>query len=275
MSEHADGPKTWHYGLIARWWAEFNEPDPDELAFYRSCIERYGEPALDLACGTGRLLLPLLAAGLDVDGIDLSEDMLALAREAAERQGLEPRLLRQAMGELDLPRRYRTVYICDSFGIGGRRADDREMLRRVHGALEAGGALIFSHDLPYADAAQWACWLPEGRRELPRPWQESGERRRAADGDEIELTGRLFDVNPSTQVVTMQMRPRLYRDGAMVKEEEHTIRIAMYFREELLSMLAHAGFSSVEVQAPYSGRSATAEDTSLVFIARRNGGAVT
>ncbi|MGI8929893.1 MAG: hypothetical protein ACR2F5_01145, partial [Candidatus Limnocylindria bacterium] len=170
---------------------------------------------------------------------------------------------------LSLPRSYRTVYICDSFGIGGRRADDREMLRRVHGALEPGGALIFSHDLPYADAAHWACWLPEGRRELPRPWQESGERHRAADGDEIELTGRLFDVDPSTQVVTMQMRPRLYRDGAMVREEEHTIRIAMYFREELLSMLAHAGFSSVEVQAPYSGRSATAEDTSLVFIARR------
>ena len=26
-----DKPHTWHYGLVARWWAEFNEPDPDEL----------------------------------------------------------------------------------------------------------------------------------------------------------------------------------------------------------------------------------------------------
>ena len=26
-------PQTWHYGLVARWWAEFNAPDPDELAF--------------------------------------------------------------------------------------------------------------------------------------------------------------------------------------------------------------------------------------------------
>ncbi len=30
-----DAPQIWHYGLIARWWAEFNEPDPAELAFYR------------------------------------------------------------------------------------------------------------------------------------------------------------------------------------------------------------------------------------------------
>jgi len=34
-------------------------------------------------------------------------------------------------------------------------------------------------------------------------------------------------------------------------------------------MLAHAGFASVELQAPYSGRPATADDTSVVFIARR------
>ena len=78
-----DGPQTWHYGLIARWWAEFNVAAPEELAFYRSIIEHHGQPALDLACGTGRLLLPLLRAGLDVDGCDLSPDMLALCREQA------------------------------------------------------------------------------------------------------------------------------------------------------------------------------------------------
>jgi len=275
VTETAESPQTWHYGLIARWWAEFNESDPEELAFYRGCIERFGQPALDVACGTGRLLVPLLAAGVDVDGIDLSDDMLAFARDAAQQRGYQPRLLRQAMGELEPPRTYRTVYICDSFGIGGRRADDQTMLRRIHDVLEPGGALVFSHDLPHDDPAQWAYWLPDRRRELPQPWSEGGDRRRAANGEEIELGGRIFDLDPSSQVVTMQMRPRLYRDGALVSEEEHTIRIALYFRQELLAMLADAGFRSVEVQAPYAGRAATADDTSLVFIARRNGAAVT
>ena len=75
---------TWHHGLMARWWAEFGEPEVAELSFYRGAIERFGEPALDLACGAGRLLLPLVEAGLDVDGVDLSTDMLAQARLLAD-----------------------------------------------------------------------------------------------------------------------------------------------------------------------------------------------
>src|SRR5688500_8289018 len=68
--------QTWHYGLVARHWAENNTTGP-EIAFYLRMIERYGQPALDAGCGTGRLLIPFLRTGLDVDGCDVSEDMLA------------------------------------------------------------------------------------------------------------------------------------------------------------------------------------------------------
>ena len=72
-------PQTWHYGLIAQHWAEFENHslDAPDVAYYREQIERYGEPALDLACGTGRLLLDYLQDGLDVDGCDISPDMVA------------------------------------------------------------------------------------------------------------------------------------------------------------------------------------------------------
>lgn len=58
-------PQVWHYGLVAQWWAEFNESGP-EITYFQKLIERYGQPALDVGCGTGRLLLPYLRAGLDV-----------------------------------------------------------------------------------------------------------------------------------------------------------------------------------------------------------------
>ena len=77
----AGDAQTWHYGVVARWWAEFNVDGP-EIDYFRVFVEA-GQPALDAACGTGRLLIPYLHAGLDVDGSDISPDMLALCRERA------------------------------------------------------------------------------------------------------------------------------------------------------------------------------------------------
>ena len=94
-------PQTWHFGVVARWWAEFNTSGP-EIAYFQTYVEA-GQPALDLACGTGRLLIPYLHAGLDVDGCDISPDMLALCRERAEREGLSPNLHLGAMHHLDMP----------------------------------------------------------------------------------------------------------------------------------------------------------------------------
>jgi SAM-dependent methyltransferase len=73
---------------------------------------------LDLACGTGRLLIPYLRAGLDVDGCDVSADMVALCREKAAREGLSPTLFVQAMHELDPLRRYKAIFVCGAFGLG-------------------------------------------------------------------------------------------------------------------------------------------------------------
>ena len=66
MRDVSDETGTWHYGLIARWWAEFNTAEPAELAYLEAAIRRFGQPALDLGCGTGGLLIPLLATGLDI-----------------------------------------------------------------------------------------------------------------------------------------------------------------------------------------------------------------
>lgn len=55
--------QVWHYGLVARYWCEFQTEGGQEAAYYKKLIETSGQPALDLGCGTGRLLLPYLQAG--------------------------------------------------------------------------------------------------------------------------------------------------------------------------------------------------------------------
>jgi len=56
---------------------------------------------LDLGCGTGRLLVPFARRGYDVIGVDLSQEMLAVAREKAEAAGVRVRLLHANLAELD------------------------------------------------------------------------------------------------------------------------------------------------------------------------------
>ena len=266
-----EGTGSWHYGLIARWWAEFNEPEPEELAYYGAAIRRYGEPALDLGCGTGRILIPLVAEGLDVDGVDVSADMIGHARAASDRLGLVPGLAVMSGHELDLPRRYRTIYVCGVFGIGGRRDQDRELLGRAYRHLEPGGAFVLWHELPFAglDAGGWALWLEGGRDELPRAWREQGERRRTADGDEIELIRRLVALDPLAQRHDLEMRAQLWREGALIAEELGSLSENLYFAQEILLLLEATGFEAPRIEAGYTGREASPDDATLVFIARR------
>ncbi|HYO42165.1 MAG TPA: class I SAM-dependent methyltransferase [Candidatus Limnocylindrales bacterium] len=259
---------TWHHGLMTRWWSEVNALRPEELAYYRGAIERYGEPALDLGCGTGRLLVALLATGLDVDGLDVSADMLAAARRVGEAHGLamDGRLARGAFHELAPARRYRTIVCCDSFGIGGSRSADAMALQRVHDALEPDGALVFSIDV-LTDAA--AAVPADPTVVYPMPWPESRPRARLADGDELELLTRTCAMDAVERVETMEVRIRLWHDDVLVAEEQGRLLSTAYTVTELRAMLVDAGFADVVVEGVYSGLPATADDETVVIIARR------
>lgn len=264
--------RTWHYGLVARWWAEFNRDGP-EIEFFRPYLEA-GQPALDAACGTGRLLIPYLQAGIDVDGSDISPDMLGLARARALREGLDPpNLYAQAMHELDLPRRYRTILVCGGFGLGGVPAHDIDGLRRIYEHLAPGGTFVLDNEVPYADAHLWKFWPRAERPELPRPWRDEGTRRVGSDGTEYELRSRVVAFDPLAQNVTIEMKAAIWSGGERVVEEEHELRMTLYFTPEIELMLAATGFVDVELRAGYEDRPPTGDDDFVVFVARKPGAA--
>jgi SAM-dependent methyltransferase len=236
--------RTWHYGLVARWWSEFDEGGVD-VEFFQNVVERCGEPALDAGCGTGRLLIPCLRSGRDVDGTDVSSDMLDWCALAAAAEGLKANLYEQAMHKLDLPRRYRTIFLCGSFGLGGTRATDLVGLRRIHSHLEPGGTLLMDHHLPRSD------WdhghASAGDLQLPAPWPDLGIRRRTSTGTELELKARLFAVDPLERAITREISIREFADGTEVAHETGSIVICGYSTAEVGTALESAGFRHVEV----------------------------
>ena len=81
---------TWHHGLIARWWDEFNRDwRGSEIEYFKNVIQRSGQPALDVGCGTGRILVPCVEAGIEVHGTDISNEMIRLCRARLISLGLD------------------------------------------------------------------------------------------------------------------------------------------------------------------------------------------
>jgi SAM-dependent methyltransferase len=262
-------PQTWHYGLVADWWAEFNVDGP-EIEYFGRFVEQ-GQPALDAGCGAGRLLLPWLKAGYDVDGCDVSPDMIDRCRARARAEGLDPTLLVQLLHELDPPRRYRTIVACGVLGLGSTREQDQEALRRFHRFLEPDGTLLLDNEVPYGGHVRWSLWQRRERERtpLPEPWPESGERRTAADGSEYELRVRALAVDPLDQTVKLELRAEKRREGELVAAEEHVLSMRGYLRDELLLMLEHAGFHDVDVRGDYTDEAPTADHRFLVYRAER------
>ena len=260
-------PQTWHYGLVARWWSLFRDSGP-EIDYFRQFVAA-GQPALDVACGHGRLLVPYVAAGLDVDGCDVSPDMLALCRDASAAVGGHPSLYCQAMHELDLPRRYRTIFVCGGLGLGSTREQDQQALRRLFDHLEPGGRLVLDNEVPYSDPTQWGYWLAERRATLPEPEAAWGARRLASDGCEYALQSRVIDVDPMEQRATFEIHAAQWRNGDLVAEERHRLMSNFYFRHELVTMLGQAGFPSVEVRGEYNDEPPTGSDEFLVYLATK------
>lgn len=264
----SDRPQTWHYGLVARHWAEHNVDGP-EIGYFKKLIEQFGQPALDAGCGTGRLLIPFLRAGLDVDGCDVSSDMLALCRDLAEHEGLEPRLYEQALHELDLPRTYQTIVACGAFGIGVSRQQDFIALKRFYQHLNPGGVLLLDLHLPYGDAQEWQLWLNEQRTELPKPWPDLIGKSPPEDGSDYELYYRPLELDPLEQRIIRQMRTVLWREGQVIADEEYTLTENLYFRNELREMLERAGYEVEAIHGDYTEAEATAEHDVIMFIARK------
>jgi SAM-dependent methyltransferase len=249
-------------GLIAQAW-DLLRGDystwPDR-PFYRTIIERQGGPALDVGCGTGRLILDYLGAGLDVDGVDNSPEMLALCRAKAAGLGIdvEGRLFEQEMHELALPRKYATIFVPSlSFQLVLDPAAATATMRRFHDQLAPGGLLVMSfkaklwEDRPTPPRMQWS------------PWFKLVERQRE-DGDTIRRFIRTM-YDHDRQLEHEENRYEVLRDGEVIESEFHSRCpcVRWYWQPQALALFEAAGFTDVRMTATETENPATPDDNSF------------
>jgi SAM-dependent methyltransferase len=238
-----------------------------DIAYFQQIVERHSGPALDVGCGTGRLLRAYLKAGLDVEGCDISPDLLSICRRRAESEGLSPTLYQQPMGELDLPRTYDTIFLCGVFGLGGTRADDLKALRRFFHYLNDGGTLAVGLEPGWTDPEVWRL-CAERDAQLPTPWGEKGWQP-TPDGDKLWGQLRILSVDPLEQSSIIEIRNELEHDGKTVASELHVLVMRWYGMHEMIGMLEANGFRDITVEGDCLPVTVTADHETQVYIARK------
>jgi SAM-dependent methyltransferase len=138
---------TRSYRDAARFYDAF--ANNSDIEFYPEVAKRYGGPILELACGTGRVLLVLAQLGYEVTGIDATEEMLEIARRKVE--GLSDEFqsmvhLRQGdTSDFNLGRRFSLIIIPSSFKFNLTTESQLACMECVKNHLEKDGVFILDH----------------------------------------------------------------------------------------------------------------------------------
>lgn len=215
-------------------------------------FKRFGaEPTLllDLACGTGGFTFEFQKQGIDVIGVDPSEEMLAIAREKAAQNGLSPLFLCQAGQTLDL---YGTVdgAVCclDSLNHIVDKAELKETLHRVSLFLEKDKLFIFDVNTVYK------------HKEI------------LADNSFVRETEDMFLVwqnNTDEDGLTDIYLDFFIKDGDGYIRESEDFSERAYSDDELRKMLKNAGLEVLAVYGDMTDCSPTDDSQRNIYVTRK------
>ncbi|MBM0206568.1 class I SAM-dependent methyltransferase [Micromonospora sp. STR1s_5] len=225
-------------------------PGPCER-FYRDLARRTGGPILELACGTGRLTLPLARDGHEVVGLDNSDPMLRAARSKAAEEDLAISFHKGDMRSFDLGTRFALVIVsCNSLCQLTETEDLTSCLRQVAVHLVPGGLLAFDVVNPrVADLAR-------GRtlRIDPNPSRP-----------DVQACEEQIAYDPVQQVRVLQWE---VHEGGDAPCRTAPMRLRTIFPQELLLLLEAVGLELATRYGDFDRNPLTGNSLNQVVIAR-------
>jgi len=248
-----DRPEYDYHGLLAETWDLWrdNTSNWDDRFFYLDIVFQFGEPVLDVGCGTGRIGLDYRSQGVDIEGVDNSPEMLDICRQKAEKMGLVFTLYQQQMETLDLPRHYRTILVPSStFQLVYDPAAAARVMQRFWSHLEPGGALVmpFSFD-----------WI-EGEP-TERGWSLLFEKVRPTDGAVVRSWTREW-YETHNQYWHSENRIEVEVNGQIVASEihRHSPEGRWYSQTQAGELFQTAGFKNIRLFHEFTHERAKTND---------------
>ena len=234
------------------------------IAFYVALAQETGGSVFEIACGTGRVSIPIARLGFSVTGLDIVPGMIERGR--SKSVGLLTRWIVGDARTFDLGEQFRLVFLTGNAFQGFlTNADQEALLQRVHSHLHDEGLFAFETRNPLFANSQ----TPEGQfvnletNEEEQDWPSFVD----SSGREVRLSKtRVYD--PVAQILHWTTYRR-WHEG----EEEHTkvTRIALRytFPQELAALLYYNGFSIVRQYGDWNLEPLSASSRSIIVVCRK------
>jgi ubiquinone/menaquinone biosynthesis C-methylase UbiE len=233
-----------------------------DVAFYRDAAREYGDPVLELGCGTGRVTMALAEAGRRVIGLDISERMLerAIRKRAALRVEARERVhfVQGDMTQFQLGEKFRLVII--PFRAFHHLLEIREQiacLEAIKKHLAPKGRLIV--DFFQTDAA---------RMHDPRYQQDRLIAEYDMDGaGRVKLFERVAAFHRAEQRNDAEMIFEVTHPNGSVERKVWSWPVRYFFRYEVEHLLARCGFRTSALYGDFDKSSLRDDSPEMIFVA--------
>ena len=233
--------------------------------FYLELARKYGSGGvIDIACGTGAVLLYLAHHGIDVDGTDISEEMCRVAKEKAEKLKLKLDIIPADMTEFDTGRKYSLAIIARSGFM--HLPDTRHQiaaLTNIREQLDEDGILTFNTFDPWPPIqAQQMGTTPEDYTFRLEYTNNEGHKERIYNA---------ITYDPCTQKMYGNWKfETLDSAGNVTAERIRPLLMRQTYRSEVFLLAGLCGFEILDIYRGYKGDKEDLSDPSTALKYRSN-----
>jgi SAM-dependent methyltransferase len=260
------------------------------VAFYAALAQETGGPVLEIACGTGRVSIPIARLGFAVTGLDIVPGMLELAR--SKSAGLPTRWVEGDARAFDLGEQFRLIFLTgNAFQAFLTRADQEALLERVRAHLHDEGLFAFETRNP-----RWArsCNSLSTNsssddvllRSMDKPTETPGRdlwaNLETRDEEEdwltyTDMSGRVMRVSMTQAYdhvaqILHWTTYRRWREGDQEQTKVTRIAVRFTFPQELEALLHYNGFTIISQYGDWNLEPLTAASTSIITVCRKRAG---
>lgn len=203
-----------------------------ELDFYLSFAKDKNMTVLEPMCGNGRMLIPFMQNGVNIEGFDISKDMLKVCKDKAEKLNLKPVVSQGRIEKFHSDNKFDLIMIpIGSFSLLPDNLVDIS-LQNMKNNLKENGKLLLTVVQGGSETEQILDWIETNRKEI---------------NNELIVEYRKVSYDETKKLLNIILKYEVNYDEKIVETEIMDFPIRLYDLKEFENILITNGFSQIVI----------------------------